>query len=493
MKAGPRRSGAILREQRHLVAVLRLLVLAGLVMLGVGVKPTHSFLYWFLTIVYGGTIFGYLWARNCDYELERVRWVIFLFDVGLVSALIVLRGSNSTEFLTAYFALILMAAIAEGLGNAVVNAALVSIAYAVLTRWGTPLEEILSFPVISQFVFFFIIAVFMGHLAQEARAHAADRDRVRAALQVTSGELRQSTEKLKEARDALRANDRLTTLGMLSAGIAHELKNPLTAIVSNLEPAAEIVDELQERLDPNARGSGALGELESIIGDCGVAADQLRRVARDLTSVARNGPIEIVPVDPTETIECAVRILRSRVANGMEIETRVTTTRLILSDPGRLLQVLLNLAGNALDAMELQGTGTLAIRAIDGGGDRVALVVADTGPGMSEEVRQQVFAPFFTTKPAGRGTGLGLHVVNEIVRAQSGTIQCETRLGEGTTFRVDLPAQPSGKAIRPSGKAMEIDHVGSREDTPDRGRRSQHPQGTAAHAATRTIQSAACV
>ena len=92
-----------------------------------------------------------------------------MFDVALVSTLIVLRGADASEFLMAYFALVLMAATAEGLGNAVTNAVLVSIAYAVLTRWGLPVEGFLEFRAVSHFAFFFIIAVFMGHLAQEAR------------------------------------------------------------------------------------------------------------------------------------------------------------------------------------------------------------------------------------------------------------------------------------------------------------------------------------
>ena len=187
--------------------------------LGLGSPPDHPDLYWFLTLVYGCTIFGYLWARNRDFDLQRVKWVIFLFDVGIVSALIVARGDQPSEFLTAYFGLVLMAAIADGLGNAVTNALLVSVAYAGLTRWGQAPETLLTFPVISQFVFFFIIAVFMGHLATEARAKEEDGQRAKDKLQKTSKQLQKSTAKLKATRDALQANDRLATLGMMSAGV----------------------------------------------------------------------------------------------------------------------------------------------------------------------------------------------------------------------------------------------------------------------------------
>lgn len=465
MRAGALRAGTLLRESRHVIAVLRVLVLAGLTMLGLAARPAHPHLYWLLTILYGLSIVGYLWVRGEDPGPTRLRGFGFLFDVGMVSALILLRGSDPSEFLTAYFALVLMAAIAQGLGNAFTNAALVSIAYAVLSYWGQPVEALLGFGVITHFAFFFVIAVFMGHLAQEAREEARERDRAKAALKVTSSELKQSTAKLKAARESLRANDRLATLGMLSAGIAHEMKNPLAAIASGLEPSGDVLDEL--RADLKGEASEALEELESILADCQVACQQLLHVASDLTSLARGRSGDIVAVDPRDTIDCVQRMLRGRLPDGAAIHAEVTTRRRAQANPGRLLQVLLNLVGNALDAIETAGKGEVTIRAEDAGEESVALIVEDTGPGMSETVRRRVFDPFFTTKPTGRGTGLGLHVVREIVTAQRGTIEFETRPGEGTTFRVELPARPS----------TERDHVRGPEDAADRRRRGDHPPG----------------
>jgi len=461
--------GTFLREPQHVIAVLRVLILAGLAMLGLAAPPAHPFLYWLLTSVYGATILGYLYARNRAYDLTRIKPLVFLFDVALVSTLIVLRGADASEFLMAYFALVLMAATAEGLGNAVTNAILVSIAYAVLTRWGLPLDAFLEFRAISHFAFFFIIAVFMGHLAQEARAESLERERAKAALRVTSSELRQSTAQLKAAREALRANDRLATLGMLSAGIAHEMKNPLAAIVSSLEPATEVLEEFRE--ETGATHTRTLDELMSILTDCGAACTQLMHVAQGLTAMARGQSGAMVPVDPAESIGCAQRMLRNRLQNGTQADFRVETRRRVMANPGRLLQVLLNLAGNAIDAMETTGGGTLTIRAEDADEDRVALVVADTGPGMTEAVHRKIFEPFFTTKPLGRGTGLGLHVVREIVTSQRGTVTCETQAGVGTTFRVELPAQPA----EPESESK---HVRGREDAADRGRRGDHPPGT---------------
>jgi signal transduction histidine kinase len=179
-------------------------------------------------------------------------------------------------------------------------------------------------------------------------------------------------------------------------------------------------------------------------------------------------------------------MLRNRLQNGTTADFRVETRRRVMANPGRLLQVLLNLAGNAIDAMETTGGGTVSIRAEDVDENRVALVVADNGPGMTEAVHRRIFEPFFTTKPLGRGTGLGLHVVREIVTSQRGTVTCETKAGAGTTFRVELPAQPGDPET-------ESDHVHGREDAADRGRRGDHPQGSGPDVSQGVVSPPACV
>ena len=461
------RTATFLRQPRHVISTLRLLVLAGLALLGVSVRPAHPFLFWFCTCLYGCTIFGYLWARNRDYDLRRVKWAVFLFDVGMVSWIIILRGVNPTAFLTAYFGLVLMAAIVEGLGNAITNAVLVSCVYAMLTLWGHPVEELASAPVLSQFAFFFVVSIFMGHLAAESRTRAADRDRAQAALAAQSGVLRESTEKLREARETLRARDRLATLGMLSAGIAHELKNPLAAIVGNLDPAEQIVAEILDSDVGRLYFAEDLEELRQIVADCQLSSRQLQGVARDLTSVARGCASEVVEIQSAEVLEGARRMLCKSAAAGVRIVTSDATSRVVLADRGRLLQVLLNLGGNALDALGADPEGVLSMRAEDGPEGQVVLVVEDNGPGMPESVRSRIFEPFFTTKSAGRGTGLGLHLVNEIVRALGGTVRCRTVPGEGTTFYVTLPAE------KPRSELGAASHGREEDQAADRGR-SRH-------------------
>ena len=473
--------GSFLREPRQVIAALRVLVLAALAMLGIGSPPDERFLYWFVTIVYGITIFGYLRARNREYEVKRIKWLIFLFDVVIVSCLIVLRGQHVQGFITAYFTLVLMAAIVEGLGNAVLNALVVSAVYTMLTQWGADWRSLLTFSTMGQFVFFFVIAIFMGHVAGEARHEAAarvreeeERKRIQEALGEKASQLRESTAQLREARESLRANDHLFTLGMLSAGIAHELKNPVAAILASVREAPDMLDEMEEAIRAGQPVEEVVEELRSVMADCEHASTQLHRIAMDLNDMVRGGSAETRTLDAEESLRGAERMMRSKA--GPEIEMTVTSTaeQLVRADPGRLMQVLLNLTGNAIDAMKANGgTGKLTMSAEDAGANVVTFIVADNGPGMPEEVRQRMYDPFFTTKGPGEGTGLGLHLVHEIVKSQSGTIDCRTTVGEGTEFRVKLPAVPADVA-------GDLTHVGSTQDTADRGRRGNDPQGAKA-------------
>jgi signal transduction histidine kinase len=320
---------------------------------------------------------------------------------------------------------------------------------------------------VSQFIFFFIAGVFMSHLAQEARADRNEQATMKAALA-------ESTEELRAVREALHANERVVTLGMLSAGIAHEIRNPLAAIMSSLDPATEILDELGESVAKGEDSKPQSEELRDIFRDCDLACRQLKRLALDLTSIARGGNAVPIAVDPGESIQAAARILKSRVKPPLRFEAVTETARTILADPGRVLQILLNLASNALDALGKQKDGVITLRAEDAGPFQIAFVVQDNGPGIPDELREKVFEPFFTTKGPGKGTGLGLHLVREITSSLSGTIRLESPEGGGTQFRVELPVYIRRTTME---KIDEHGEAGSL----DRGRRGRDPQGTRAH------------
>jgi signal transduction histidine kinase len=476
--------GKFLRDPKDVVVALRLLVLAGLAMLGIGQPPRHSFLFWFTTCVYGATNLGYLFSRAAHFASPRTQLAVFLFDVVVVSFLIVMRGSQVPQFIMAYFTLVLMAAVVQGLGSAFVNALFVCAVYAAITLWGREPADLLDFPALSQFAFFVVVAVFMGHVAESAREQARERmraeitnSRLETAVQERTRDLRTSLEELRSARERMQASDRLATLGMLSAGVAHDIRNPLAAIHAALEEAPALLDELEASGRPGGAGD-PVTLLRSSVADAQSACAQLSRLASDLTAVARSAPTAPRPHPCREALEGTARLLRHRAKDGARIEVVCDATADALADPGRLQQALVNLASNGLDAMEGRG-GTLTLGAQDAGSGRVRFTVRDTGGGMPADVAARVFEPFFTTKGPGRGTGLGLHLVQEIAQAHGARVEFESQPGVGTCFRLDWPAAPATKETHPHDPA---EAAGA-----DRGRRGEHPPGARADAAARAV------
>ncbi|MCC7138531.1 MAG: hypothetical protein IT460_08920 [Planctomycetes bacterium] len=466
------RQGRFLRDPRDVIVALRLLVLAGLAMLGVGEGAANPDAFWLTTIVYGLTNLGYMASGAHLFATARTQRAVFLFDVLVVSTLIVLRGSRVPEFIVAYFTIVLMAAVVQGIGNAFVNALLVCFVSAAVSLWGEDPIALLSFPILAQFSFFFVVSLFMSQLAESAReqqrARRQDEDvrrALEAAVAARTADLARSVAELEAARTRLAASDRLATLGMLAAGVAHDIRNPVAAICASLDEAPSLLEEVRAGA---GKGDGPWPMLAAALDDARAACDHLLRLANDLTAVARTTPAAPVAVRCADALEGAARMLRHRAKAPLSIAVRCGTARAVLADPGRLQQALLNLGSNGLDAMEGRG-GTLTLAAEDAGPDRVRLVVADQGAGMTPAVAQRMFEAFFTTKPAGKGTGLGLHIVRTIVEAHDATLHVDTTPGEGTRITIEWPV-----ATEP-GPSGGRDHAVLEADAPDRGRRGGNP------------------
>ncbi|HQE91420.1 MAG TPA: GAF domain-containing protein [Anaerolineae bacterium] len=260
----------------------------------------------------------------------------------------------------------------------------------------------------------------------------------------------------KEMEERLRRQERLAAIGQLAAGIAHDFRNLLTTII------------LYAQLGMRKPGIPAalISNLETIVGEARKATELVQQIL-DFSS---RSLIERQPLDLSVFIGEVFTILRRTIPENIHIALEVGAGKFIVeADPGRIQQVLTNLALNARDAMPAGGTLRIGLeslclrpgmppplpemaRAIE---ERVAhptwicLSVADTGIGMTDAVRMHLFEPFFTTKEGGRGTGLGLAQVYGIVRQHEGYIGVETAVGEGTTFRIYLPATPvEGEAVR---------------------------------------------
>jgi signal transduction histidine kinase len=237
-------------------------------------------------------------------------------------------------------------------------------------------------------------------------------------------ERKQAEEERLSLQNQLLHADRLATVGLLAAGVAHELNEPL----GNILGFAQLAKKCPGLPD------AAKGDLEKIES----ASLQAREIIKNLLVFARQMPPEKAKVDLNEVIERGLQFFKARCTKeGVELICRLAPDLpVITADPAQLNQILVNLVVNALQAMPEGGTLTVRTCACQ---DEVDLIVEDTGTGMSEETLAQIFMPFYTTKDVGQGTGLGLPVVHGIVTAHGGRIQVDSAVGRGTRFEIRLP------------------------------------------------------
>jgi len=220
-------------------------------------------------------------------------------------------------------------------------------------------------------------------------------------------------------------SEKLVSLGQLAAGAAHEINNPLTAILGYSDLLADD-DSLPER----ARGTAAKIREQ---------ARRTKSLVQNLLSFARQVPAERTLLDINSVLTNAVQLRALDLHSGgstieMQLESVLPGVR---GDNNQLMQVFFNIISNALDAMASAGGGKLIIRTLRDRGN-VILLFSDTGPGVKEPHR--VFDPFYTTKPVGKGTGLGLSICYGIVQEHGGRIFCYNAQTGGAVFRVELPA-----------------------------------------------------
>lgn len=239
-----------------------------------------------------------------------------------------------------------------------------------------------------------------------------------------------------EMEAALHRADRLATVGTFAVGVAHEINNPLTFLLVNLELIQTDLDLLlaDEAIDAETRAN-----LRVSIDDARDGAERIEKIMRELKLFVREHPDALAPVDLAEVMATSAKLCRHELQPGTELELRIESVPKIRGDAGKLAQVFVNLLVNAAHAIpEDRGHGRIVLELIHRGGEVIASVT-DDGEGMTDDVRQRVFEPFFTTKPIGIGTGLGLAVCASIVRNHGGTLEFETEHRRGTTFRVRLP------------------------------------------------------
>jgi PAS domain S-box-containing protein len=240
--------------------------------------------------------------------------------------------------------------------------------------------------------------------------------------------LRDTSER-ERVEQQLRQAERLAEVGTLAAGMAHEIGTPMNVILGRAE-------QLMRKTEDETTRKG----LATITAQ----VERITKIMNQLLTFARRKPSEPRRVNLGQTLEDCLEVLQERIRRaGITVESRYETTMHpvhVHADPDQMSQVFLNLFINAIHAMPDGGTLRVSLEPFD---SHVRAVISDTGHGIPKEDLPKIFHPFFTTKEAGKGTGLGLTVVHNIVQEHGGTIAVESEPGKGTTFTITLPA---GKA-----------------------------------------------
>jgi PAS domain S-box-containing protein len=260
---------------------------------------------------------------------------------------------------------------------------------------------------------------------------------------------------LRDAQLQLVRTEKMASLGLLMAGIAHEIRTPLGAVNNTQRTLAQALDKLGERLHeafPETAGDSKLGRLLKVMSDSSrVVADGSTRmtdIVQRLRKFSCAEEAKLCPVDVNAIAEDTLALIHHELKHCVRIERRYGEGVTLMGYPARLNQVLVNLLVNAAQAVRARGNGkiTLETRAV---GDQIEISVSDDGVGIPAENLEQIFACGFTTRADAGGTGLGLAISKEIVDAHSGSLEVQSQVGVGTTFTVRLPRTLSPDCRRP--------------------------------------------
>ena len=250
--------------------------------------------------------------------------------------------------------------------------------------------------------------------------------------------IEETTDRVK-TRAKLMQDTKISAIGRLAAGAAHELNNPLATLVAFAEIATDMVQSYRQKSDAPL-DAGQLAYCLDIIQQ---QAFRCKNVINDLLSLSRKDGLEIVNVDANNLVEIIVESVNfdSRgIVVQCELLPSLPTAR---ADLSALRQVLVNLIHNAMDAVEGRMDATIWVRTYFDGG-MITIEVADNGIGIPPTILEKIFEPFFTTKETEKGIGLGLSLSFEFLKSMNGTISVKSEPGSGTTFTVTLPAGDDG-------------------------------------------------
>lgn len=307
-----------------------------------------------------------------------------------------------------------------------------------------------------------------------------DRKIAEAAWRQSETQLRQQTQQLEEALKKLQRtqtqmlqSEKMSSLGQLVAGVAHEINNPVNFIYGNIEPARDYIQDLLNLINlyqecypdpvPIIQSEIAaidldflMTDLPQLLSSMKIGADRIRQIVLSLRNFSRLDEAQYKAVDIHQGIDSTLLILANRLKGkpdspGIEIIKEYGNLPLVECYAGQLNQVFMNILSNAIDALEerdeqrtqqeiKQSPSVIHIRTEVIDNNQVAIKIADNALGIPEDIKQRIFDPFFTTKPIGKGTGMGMSISYQIVSENHhGTLECISSPGQGTEFVIVIP------------------------------------------------------
>jgi two-component system, NtrC family, sensor kinase len=249
-------------------------------------------------------------------------------------------------------------------------------------------------------------------------------------------ELGRTNQKLRETQAHLIHSEKMSGLGQLVAGIAHEINNPMAFVLNNIFIVQESLEKLSAGAQLPPEASEKVGKMQVRMGGAYAGATRVKELVAKLRTFSRLDEGTIKTINIHESIESVLLFLGHKMEDRIQVERQYGEVEMLTCLAGELNQVLMNVIANAIDAIDGPGRITLATGQQNG---HFVIRIRDTGKGIPEEIRNRIFEPFFTTKPVGQGTGLGLAISYGIMQAHQGSLEFSST-GEGTEFTLKIPS-----------------------------------------------------
>lgn len=285
-------------------------------------------------------------------------------------------------------------------------------------------------------------------------------------IDMKNRKLTQTLETLRETQAMLIHSEKMNAMGHLVAGVAHEVNNPVAFVASNLHGMRAAVEDLSdayaqlesvaanpEPVDPAERASTvagvrdefevdfALEDLDEALGASLVGLDRVKKLVENLRTFSRHDEADYKVMPIRESLDSTLALLKTELKDRVRVEIDLPDLPPIPYFGSQIGQVFMNLLLNATQAMDGEGTITIRGEETD---EHISIILQDSGPGIPADILPKIFNPFFTTKPVGTGTGLGLYLCYKIVTEDhKGTMTAASEVGQGARFIMTLPKQPS--------------------------------------------------